>query len=564
MSHPQESFESLFKNSLANAELIPGTLIKGTVIKIDKDYVTVNAGLKSEGAIPREQFTDVHGELCVELGDEVDVALEMVEDGYGETRLSREKAKRAEAWAQLQSVHDTNEKIVGVIAGRVKGGFTVDIQGLKAFLPGSLVDMRPMRESEIIEGKEIELKVIKMDIKRNNIVVSRRAVLEDAISEERSGVIENLREGDEIEGVVKNLTDYGAFVDLGGVDGLLHITDMSWKRIKHPNELITIGGKVKVVVLKIDREHGRVSLGMKQLGGDPWRGIESRYPVGTRMKGKITNITDYGCFIELEEGIEGLVHMSEMDWTNKNVQPSKLVKLGQEAEVIVLEIDGSRRRISLGMKQCVNNPWTQFAETHKKGERISGKIKSVTDFGVFVGLTGDIDGLIHVSDVAWDQTEAEEMVRNFKKGEEIEAVILAIEPDRERISLGIKQFQQDPFTDYTMAHNKGEVVIGKVVEVDGKQLKVELAEGIYGIVKAADNVRKREGEGNKDYKVGDEAEARIMGIDHKLRVIQLSIKALEQVDAKALKDINRSADAATKTTLGDILLKAQEDSQNKE
>lgn len=558
MSHPHhESFEELFKNSLANIDLVPGTIIKGTVVKIDKDYVTVNAGLKSEGAIPREQFTDAHGELTVEIGDEVDVALEMVEDGYGDTRLSREKAKRMEVWTQLQHVHDTNEKIIGVIAGRVKGGFTVEINGIRAFLPGSLVDIRPVRESEILEGKELELKVIKMDIKRNNIVVSRRAVLEDVISEERSGVIETLREGDEIEGVVKNLTDYGAFVDLGGVDGLLHITDMSWKRIKHPSELITIGGKVKVVVLKVDREHARVSLGMKQLGSDPWRGIESRYPIGARLKGKITNITDYGCFVELEEGIEGLVHMSEMDWTNKNVQPSKLVKLGQEAEVIVLEMDGSRRRISLGMKQCISNPWASFAEGHKKGERVSGKVKSITDFGVFIGLQGDIDGLIHMSDVAWDQSEAEEMIRNMKKGDELEAVILAIEPERERISLGIKQCQQDPFTDYALAHNKGEVVQGKVVEVDPKQVRVELTSEVFGIVKSADMPRK-----GAEYKVGEEIEARIMGTDHKLRLIQLSIKALEQIDAKALKDLNKSSDAAMKTTLGDILLKAQEDSKN--
>lgn len=549
----EENFESLLNETLLSANLAPGTIIKGTVLQIDKEYVIVNAGLKSEGAIPRDQFLNLQGQLEVAEGDEVDVALEMIEDGYGETRLSREKAKRAEVWRDLNALHESNESVIGKIVGRVKGGFTVDISTLKAFLPGSLVDMRPMRDAENIEGKELEFKIIKMDDKRNNIVVSRRAVLEAAISEERSSVLENINEGDEVEGIVKNLTDYGAFVDLGGIDGLLHITDMSWKRIKHPSELVQIAGKIKVVVLKIDRANARVSLGMKQLGGDPWGGIEARYPVTTRLKGKVTNITDYGCFVELEEGIEGLVHMSEMDWTNKNIQPGKVVSLGQEVEVVVLEIDENRRRISLGMKQCVDNPWSRFAGQHKKGEKIVGNIRSITDFGVFVGLEGEIDGLVHISDIAWDAAEAEAKVRDLKKGDELETVILTIEPERERISLGMKQLLQDPFTDYLQAHDKGSIVKGKIVESDNKGVRVELAEGIHGFVKAGELAAKRISDIASTFRVGDELEAKVMGVDHKTREIALSVKAIDQADAQTLRDLSRTADEGTKTTLGDAL-----------
>jgi small subunit ribosomal protein S1 len=554
-----EKFSELLEESLINADLAPGTIIKGTVVDIGKEYVIVNAGLKSEGAISREEFINAKGELEINVGDEVDVALEMIEDGYGETRLSREKAKRAESWRELETYYESRERIVGRIIGRVKGGFTVDVVGLKAFLPGSLVDIRPIRDPENLEGKELEFKVIKMDAKRNNIVVSRRAVLEEAISEERSGVLENLNEGAEVEGIIKNLTDYGAFVDLGGVDGLLHITDMSWKRIKHPSEMVQIGQKLKVAVLKIDRDNARVSLGIKQLGGDPWKGIEDRYPAGTRFKGKVTNITDYGCFIELEEGIEGLVHMSEMDWTNKNVQPSKLVSLGQEVEVLVLEVDGSRRRISLGMKQCADNPWAAFAAIHKKGEKMKGPIRSITDFGVFIGLDGGIDGLIHISDVAWDPQESEKAVREFNKGDELEAVILAIEPERERVSLGIKQLHQDPFTDYLQEHEKGSLVKGKVTEVDAQSVKIELGDQIFGVLKAADISRKRVSDASKEFRAGQEVEAQVMGVDHKTREVQLSIKAMDQADAQALKNLNRDADAAAKTTLGDLMKSKDEE-----
>lgn len=553
-----EKFSELLEESLINADLSPGTIIKGTVIDIGKEYVIVNAGLKSEGAIPREQFINVKGELEIKVGDEVDVALEMIEDGYGETRLSREKAKRAESWRELETYYESRERVVGRIIGRVKGGFTVDVISLKAFLPGSLVDIRPIRDPENLEGKELEFKVIKMDAKRNNIVVSRRAVLEEAISEERSSVLENLNEGDETEGVIKNLTDYGAFVDLGGVDGLLHITDMSWKRIKHPSEMVQIGQKLKVSVLKIDRDNARVSLGIKQLGGDPWKGIEDRYPAGTRFKGKVTNITDYGCFIELEEGIEGLVHMSEMDWTNKNIQPGKLVSLGQEVEVLVLEVDGGRRRISLGMKQCADNPWAAFAAIHKKGEKMKGPIRSITDFGVFIGLDGGIDGLIHISDVAWDPQEGEKAVREFNKGDELEAVILAIEPERERVSLGIKQLHEDPFSDYLQAHEKGSLLKGKVIEAEAQFVKIDLGDEIVGVLKAGDIARKRVNDASKEFRVGQEVEAQMIGIDHKTREVQLSIKAMEHADAQALKNINRDADAGVKTTLGD-LMKSKDD-----
>lgn len=558
-----ENFAQLLEQSFASQEIKPGTVIRGTVVQIDKDYVIVNAGLKSEGIIPRVQFEDKSGELEIGVGDEVDVYLEMIEDGYGETRLSREKAKRAESWRQLQELCDSDENVVGTVLSRVKGGFTVDVYGLKAFLPGSLVDVRPVRDPGDLENKEMEFKVIKMDAKRNNIVLSRRAVLQASISEERSNLLENIKEGDEVEGIVKNLTDYGAFIDLGGIDGLLHITDMSWRRIKNPSEIIDKDQKVKVVVLKIDRESNRVSLGIKQLSGDPWKGVEAAYPVGMRTKGKVTNITDYGAFVHLgdesSEGIEGLVHMSEMDWSNKNVQPSKLLSLGQEIEVIVLEVDESRRRISLGMKQCTPNPWENFSVKYKKGQKLMGNVKSITDFGVFIGIEGDIDGLVHRSDVAWDLTDADEKMHQLKKVEECEVVILAIEADQERVSLGIKQLYQDPFTDYAQAHEKGSMVKGMIDQVDGKGLSVELSEGIHGYMKASEASSKSVGDVSKNFKSGDELEAVIVGFDYRNREVQLSVKAIEQADAKVLKQINKSAEEASKTTLGDLLQEAQEE-----
>ncbi|MEM9242641.1 MAG: 30S ribosomal protein S1 [Pseudomonadota bacterium] len=557
-----ENFAELLEQSFANEILRPGTIIRGTVIRIDKDYVIVNAGLKSEGIIPREQFENAKGELEVNVGDEVDVALDMIEDGYGETRLSRDKAKRAESWRELQELYDTETNVNGYVTTRVKGGFMVEVMGLKGFLPGSLADVRPIRDPGEFEHKEFELKIIKMDSKRNNIVLSRRAVLEASISEERSNLLENLKEGDEVEGTVKNLTDYGAFIDLGGIDGLLHITDMSWRRIKHPSDIIDKDQKIKVSVLKIDRDKNRVSLGIKQLTGDPWKGVKESYPVGSRVKGRVTNVTDYGCFIELKEGIEGLVHMSEMDWSNKNAQPSKLVSLDQELEVMVLEVDEDRHRISLGIKQCSENPWTQFADSHKKGEKLNGVVKSITDFGVFIGLEGSIDGLIHRSDVAWDLAEADKKMRQLKKNEEIEVVILAIEAEQERISLGIKQLHQDPFTDYTQAHDKGSLVKGKITAVESKVLKIDLEDNIHATMRAEDVSSKKVSDLSKQFAVGNEIEAKIVGFDYRNREVQLSIKAIEQADAKILKEISKNASAAGKATLGDLLQAKEEEKQN--
>src|SRR3990167_8706117 len=469
-----ETFEQLLEKSLQETPMLPGTIISATVERIEEKYVVVDAALKSESYIPIEQFYEESGKLEIKVGDEVKVALEVLEDGFGSTRLSRERAKRLESWSQLERAYETKETIRGLIIGRVKGGFTVEINKVRAFLPGSLVDIKPIRDPESFENKEFDFKVIKVDPKRNNIVVSRRAVLESETNVERAAVLENINDGDEVKGIVKNLTDYGAFIDLGGVDGLLHITDMSWKRVKHPSEILTIGDEIKVKVLKIDRENVRVSLGLKQLGGDPWLDISGRYPVSARISGRVTNITDYGCFVEIEEGIEGLVHVSEMDWTNKNVNPNKVIHLGQEVEVMVLDVDGERRRISLGIKQCTSNPWAAFAENHEKGEHVKGKIKSITDFGIFLELEGGIDGLIYLSDIAWSETEAQDMLRKYQKSDELEAVILAIDVERERIALGLKQLAEDPLAGYLSENEKGTVVTGQVVEIDQKQVVIEL------------------------------------------------------------------------------------------
>ncbi len=552
-----ESFADLFEESLKTVDMKPGAIVTGVVIDIDSEWVTVHAGLKSEGVIPRVQFADAAGECSLNIGDEVQVALETVEDGFGETKLSREKAKRAEAWTDLEAAHEAEEVVTGIINGKVKGGFTVDINTIRAFLPGSLVDVRPVRETVHLEGKELEFKVIKLDQKRNNVVVSRRAVMEAANSEERDALLETLQEGMSVKGIVKNLTDYGAFVDLGGVDGLLHITDMAWKRIKHPSEIVEVGQEIDVKILKFDRERNRVSLGLKQLGEDPWVEITGRYPEGSRVNAKITNLTDYGCFAELEEGVEGLVHVSEMDWTNKNVHPSKIVNLGDEVEVMVLDIDEERRRISLGIKQCQQNPWDAFASKCQKGDKISGNIKSITDFGIFIGLEGNIDGLVHLSDISWNET-GEEAVRNYKKGDEIETVILSIDPERERISLGVKQLEDDPFGNYVAENDRGAIVTGEVTEVDAKAVVIKLAEEVEGVLKASDISRDRVEDARSLFKVGDAVEAKIISVDRKNRGLALSIKAKDYDDEKeAVKSLKETeAESASPGTIGD-LIKAQ-------
>src|SRR5690554_1731862 len=552
-----ESFAELFEESLKTVDMVPGTIVTGVVIDIDKDWVTVHAGLKSEGVIPAIQFIDENGEVKLEIGDEVQVALETVEDGFGETRLSREKAKRAEAWKVLEAAHSADEVVKGVINGKVKGGFTVDVAGIRAFLPGSLVDVRPVRETAHLENKELDFKVIKLDQKRNNVVVSRRAVLEQANSAEREELLATLQEGMVVKGIVKNLTDYGAFVDLGGVDGLLHITDMAWKRIKHPSEIVNVGDEIDVKVLKFDRERNRVSLGLKQLGEDPWLQITGRYPEGARVKAIVTNLTDYGCFAELEEGVEGLVHVSEMDWTNKNIHPSKVVNLGDEIEVMILDIDEERRRISLGMKQCQENPWDAFARTCAKGEKITGKIKSITDFGIFIGLEGGIDGLVHLSDISWHEA-GEEAVRKYKKGDEIETVVLAIDPERERISLGIKQLEADPFSEYVAENDKGAIVKGIVKEVEAKAAVITLADDVEAVLKASELSREKVEDARNLLKEGDEVEARIISVDRKNRSITLSVKAKDDADEKtAVKEhSSKQAEQAQPATLGD-LIKAQ-------
>ncbi|MDH5357181.1 MAG: 30S ribosomal protein S1 [Gammaproteobacteria bacterium] len=546
-----ESFADLFEESLNSTPMQAGKIVSGMVVSISSDVVMVNAGLKSEGAIPVEEFYNENGEITVSVGDLVDVSLETLEDGFGATQLSREKAKAAEAWITLEHAFEANETVTGVITGKVKGGFTVELENIRAFLPGSLVDVRPIRDTSHLEGKELEFKLIKLDRPRNNIVVSRRAIMEAENSVERDALLETLEEGKNVKGVVKNLTDYGAFVDLGGIDGLLHITDMAWKRVKHPSEVVTIGDEIEVQVLKFDKERERVSLGLKQMGDDPWKEISNRYPNSSRIKGKVTNIADYGCFVEIEDGVEGLVHMSEMDWTNKNVHPSKLVQLGDEVEVMVLDIDAERRRISLGIKQCKPNPWEEFAMTHNKGDKVSGSIKSITDFGIFIGLDGAIDGLIHLSDITWEE-DNEEIIRDFKKGDEVEAVVLAIDPERERISLGIKQLQDDPFSSYMAEHPRGTIVTGKVTEVDARGATVELAEGVEGYIRAADISRERTEDASKVFSVGDEVEAKFTGMSRKDRTLTLSIKAKDsEEESEALKEYSNVE--ANNTTLGDLL-----------
>lgn len=554
-----ESFADLFEQSLNEIDMTPGAIVTGTVIDIDTDWVTVHAGLKSEGVIPRNQFLDDQGNLSLEIGDEVKVALETVEDGFGETRLSREKAKRAESWMELEAAYEKNDIVTGVINGKVKGGFTVDLNNIRAFLPGSLVDVRPVRDTLHLEGQELEFRLIKLDRKRNNVVVSRRAVLESVSTEERDALLEKLQEGISVKGIVKNLTDYGAFVDLGGVDGLLHITDMSWKRIKHPSEIVNVGDEIDVKVLKYDRDRNRVSLGLKQLGEDPWVAIKQRYPENTRVKAVVTNLTDYGCFAELEEGVEGLVHVSEMDWTNKNIHPSKVVQLGDEVDVMILDIDEERRRISLGIKQCFQNPWDGFAENFNKGDKISGSIKSITDFGIFIGLDGNIDGLVHLSDISWDET-GEEAVRNYKKGDEIETVILSIDPERERISLGIKQLEDDPFMNYASEFEKGSIVKATVSAVDAKSATVALGEGVEGVLRASEISRDKVEDARNALKEGDEIEVKIVSVDRKNRVLSLSIKAIEIDDEKAAIQEHKNQDASDVSpgTIGD-LIKAEMD-----
>ncbi len=558
-----ESFAELFEQSLASTELRPGAIVIGTVVGVTDDMVIVNAGLKSEGVIPKIQFLNAAGDLEVAVGDQVEVALDTVEDGWGATRLSREKAKRHQAWQDLEKAFGAEETVVGRISGKVKGGFTVDVGEIRAFLPGSLVDVRPVRDTAYLEGKDLEFKVIKLDRRRNNVVVSRRAVVEEEHSEEREKLLENLQEGMEVKGVVKNLTDYGAFVDLGGIDGLLHITDMAWKRVKHPSEVVNIGDEINVKVLKFDRERQRVSLGLKQMGEDPWVDIARRYPEHTRLFGKVTNIADYGCFVEIEEGVEGLVHVSEMDWTNKNVHPSKVVQVGDEVEVMVLDIDEERRRISLGMKQCQANPWDDFAENHNKGDHVRGNIKSITDFGIFIGLDGGIDGLVHLSDISWD-IPGEEAIRNYKKGDEIETVVLSVDPERERISLGVKQLDKDPFSSYVATHEKGSIVTGVVKEVDAKGAVVTLDEGVEGYIRASELSRDRVEDARSVLHEGDEVEAKFMGVDRKNRTLSLSVKAKDQDEEKAaVKSFSRDASTGT-ATLGDIFKEQMSERQSEE
>jgi small subunit ribosomal protein S1 len=552
-----ESFAQLFEEFLNETELQQGTIVKGTVVGIENGFVLVDAGLKSESAIPAEQFKNAAGELEVEVGTQVDVALDAVEDGFGETQLSREKAKRHEAWIVLEKAYEEAETVVGVINGKVKGGFTVELNGIRAFLPGSLVDVRPIRDNAHLENKELEFKVIKLDQKRNNVVVSRRAVIESENSVERDELLETLQEGTEVKGIVKNLTDYGAFVDLGGVDGLLHITDMAWKRVKHPSEIVNVGDEILVKVLKFDRDRTRVSLGLKQLGEDPWVAIAKRYPEGHKLSGRVTNLTDYGCFVEIEEGVEGLVHVSEIDWTNKNIHPSKVVNVGDEVEVMVLEIDEERRRISLGLKQCKANPWQSFAEAQAKGDKVTGKIKSITDFGIFIGLEGGIDGLVHLSDISWN-VPGEEAVREYKKGDEISAVVLAVDAERERISLGIKQMENDPFNAYVADNKKGALVNGTVTAVDAKGATIELVEGVEGYIRASEVSRDRVEDASLILSVGDSVESKFTGVDRKNRVINLSIKAKDEAEEQeAMTSLNKSEEGAFGNAMADAFKAAK-------
>jgi small subunit ribosomal protein S1 len=548
-----ESFAELFEQSIANQRIKPGMILTGLIVSVGDDMVVVNVGLKSEAVIPLEQFKNERGEIEVKAGDSVEVALDAMEDGTGETRLSREKAKRARTWTRLEESFNKSEIVTGTITGRVKGGFTVEIDNVRAFLPGSLVDVRPVRDTAYLEGKSLEFKVIKLDQKRNNVVVSRRAVVEQEFSAERSALMDNLQEGTVLKGTVKNLTDYGAFVDLGGIDGLLHITDMAWKRVKHPSEVVKVGDEIDVRILKFDRERSRVSLGLKQLGADPWENIARRYPPNTRVFGKVTNIADYGAFVEIEDGVEGLVHVSEMDWTNKNVNPAKVVHSGQEVEVMVLDVDEERRRISLGLKQCKQNPWKEFSENFNRGDKVSGQIKSITDFGVFIGLAGNIDGLVHLSDLSWD-VAGEEAVRNYQKGQQVEAMVLSIDPERERISLGIKQLAQDPFSEYIATNPKGTIVKGVVKEVDARAAVIDLGNGIEGQLRSSELARDRVEDARTVLKVGQEIEARFTGVDRKTRTIALSIKAKEiHEEAEAVSSYRSEQGSSSGTSLGDLL-----------
>jgi small subunit ribosomal protein S1 len=546
-----ESFAEMFEQSQSIANLKPGSIVLGTVVEIRSDVVVINAGLKSEGIVPIEQFRNEEGELEIEVGDEVKVALDSIENGFGETMLSREKAKRSLVWDELEETHTANESVIGRISGKVKGGFTVDIKDVRAFLPGSLVDVRPVRDPSYLEGKELEFKIIKLDRKRNNVVVSRRAVVESEFSVEREQLLDRLQENAVVKGVVKNLTDYGAFVDLGGIDGLLHITDMAWKRVRHPSEVVNVGDELDVRVLKFDRERNRVSLGLKQLGEDPWVAISRRYPSGTKAVGKVSNVTDYGCFVELEAGVEGLVHVSEMDWTNKNVNPAKVVQVGDDVEVMVLDVDEERRRISLGIKQTRANPWEAFAAIFKKGDKVTGQIKSITDFGIFIGLDGGIDGLVHLSDISW-AAAGEDLVRNFKKGDDLEAVVLAVDPERERISLGIKQLEQDPFGQFMANNPRGSILNGTVREVDARGVTVDIEDGIEGYLRANDIAKERVDDATQHFKVGDPVEAKFIGMDRKGRVLQLSIRAKDEEELQSVLDDYQGTTGAT-TQLGALL-----------
>ena len=549
-----ESFAALLEESLANQQIKQGAILTATVVDVNSDVVILHAGLKSEAVVPSDQFLDNSGDIEVKIGDEVEVALDAVEDGFGETRLSREKAKRARTWLRLQESFEDSKIVTGTVSGRVRGGFTVEIDFVRAFLPGSLVDVRPLRDPSVFEGSTLEFKVIKLDQKRNNVVVSRRAVMEEEFSAEREELLKNLQEGKVLKGVIKNLTDYGAFVDLGSIDGLLHITDMAWKRVKHPSEVVNVGDEMDVKVLKFDKERNRVSLGLKQLGDDPWKDLGRRYPAESRLFGNVTNIADYGCFVEIEEGVEGLVHVSEMDWTNRNVSPHKVVQIGDEVEVMVLDIDEDRRRISLGLKQCQSNPWDDFAESHNKGDKVSGQIKSITDFGVFIGLPGGIDGLVHLSDLSWELS-GEEAVRNYTKGEELETIVLAIDSERERISLGVKQLDSDPLSLFLAEHPKGSIVKGIVQEVDAQGAKLELADGIIGYLRASEISRDRVEDARMVLKSGEELESTITGIDRKSRVVSLSIKVKDAREEKqAIETYKSDADKPVAgATLGDLL-----------
>ncbi len=553
----EESFAALFEESLALQEMRTGEVITAEVVRIDQNFVVVNAGLKSESYVPIEEFRNDRGELEVNVGDFVHVAIDALEDGYGETRLSREKAKRIAAWNDLEKALNEGSLVKGVITGRVKGGLTVMTNSIRAFLPGSLVDMRPVKDTTPYEGKEYEFKVIKLDRKRNNVVVSRRAVLEESMGEEREKLLSNLKEGTVIKGIVKNITDYGAFVDLGGIDGLLHITDLAWRRVRHPSEVLNVGDEIEAKVLKFDQEKNRVSLGLKQLGEDPWVGISRRYPQGTRLFGKVTNITDYGAFVEVEQGIEGLVHVSEMDWTNKNIHPTKVVQLGDEVEVMILEIDEDRRRISLGMKQCMSNPWDDFAINHKKGDKVRGQIKSITDFGVFIGLEGGIDGLVHLSDLSWSES-GEDAVRKFKKGDEVEAVVLAIDVERERISLGIKQLEGDPYTNFIATHEKNSLVRGTVKSVEARGAVISLGDDVEGYLRASEAAAHRVDDLTTVLKEGDEVEALVINVDRKTRSISLSIRAKDQAEqSEAMNKLASEGSGSAGTTNLGALLKAK-------